>query len=57
MVLAQKVAEHENNCDTHCGLYFWNGPQEPGKDTGCIRDQRKNRSHLDHNTAKIGYDI
>ena len=50
---AEEADEHEGDGDTNCSWCPWNGPQEPGKETGWIGDQRKNRYHLDYITIKI----
>ena len=39
---------------TNTSWSTWNGPQGLGKETGKIGNQRKNRSHTDDSTGKIG---
>ena len=44
----EKTAEHEGDGDTNYRWSTWNGPQELGKETRGIENQRKNQYHLDH---------
>ena len=50
---AEKLMKYEGDGDTNCSWNNWNGPQRHRKETMETEDQRKNREHLDHGTAKI----
>ena len=49
----EKVVEHECDGNNNGNWSPWNILQESGKFNGWTGDQRKNRDHRDHNTAKF----
>ena len=53
--------ELKKPCDTrrvtvinNCSSYVRKGPQKPGKETGGIGNQKKNRDHPDQSIVRIG---
>ena len=48
----KETVKHERDSDIQCRCNFWNGSQNPGKETGRIEDQKKNWAQLDHGIAK-----
>ena len=49
--------EHEGDGDINCSWCTWNGPQELGKETRRIGDQKRNLNHPSYSIAKIGQNI
>ena len=52
--LKKKAAEHEDDCDTNNSYHARNSHQFLGKETGWIKNQRKNRDYTDRSNDKIG---
>ena len=46
--------KHEGGSVNNCNWCLWNVPKKLWKDMEGIRNQRKNRDHIDHSIVKIG---
>ena len=49
-----KIMKHESDGDTNCNWWTWNNPQNIGKGTEWLRNQRTSKDHPDYNITKIG---
>ena len=51
--ITKNVVGHEGDGDTSCNLCTWNGPQNFGKRTGRVGNQKKNRDYPDNSLLEI----